>query len=156
MSALSTLLPRYPRAVGTLALLALVAVILVGCSTKGDQPKTAPPAGVRENGVLVLTRADNNRIAELRAGERLEVRLPENPTTGYAWAVDETDRRLLALDNTRYAPPELGSIGARGQRILIFTARQPGEVALKLKYWRIWEGDASVTERFAITVRIVE
>ena len=44
----------------------------------------------------------------------------------------------------------------RGQRTFRFTARQPGEVALKLKYWRLWEGDASATERFAVNLRILE
>jgi inhibitor of cysteine peptidase len=134
--------------------LALTLILLAGCA--GNPPNEAS-AGVRENGLLVLTRADNNRTAELRVGERLEVRLPENPSTGFSWAVDENDRRLLALEDTAYAlPVEAGFIGARGQRTFSFTARQPGDVALKLKYWRVWEGDGSVTERLAVTLRIVQ
>ena len=140
----------------SLAGLALAMILLAGCAAKGDAPD-AVRAGVQENGVWVLTRADNNRTAELRVGERLDVRLPENPTTGFSWAVDENDRRLLTLEGTAYAPPnEAGFIGARGQRTFSFTARQPGDVALKLKYWRIWEGDGSVAERFAVTLRIVQ
>jgi inhibitor of cysteine peptidase len=134
--------------------LGLAALLAAGCAAKGDPPPS-PPAGVRENGLLVVTIADNNRNAEIGAGERLAVRLPENPSTGYTWAVDETDSRLLALDSTSYVPPESGFIGARGQRSFIFTARQPGEVALKFKYWRFWEGDTSATERYAITVKIL-
>ena len=143
-------LPSFPA---RLAALALAALMLAGCAAKGD-PSSPPPAGVREDGSLILTRADNNRTAELRVGERLVMRLPENPATGYTWAIDETDSRLLTLGSTDYAPPETGSIGARGQRIFTFTARQPGEVALKLKYWRFWEGDASVTERYIVNLRI--
>lgn len=136
--------------------LVLAMILLTGCAANGDAPD-AVRAGVRENGILVLTRADNNRTAELRVGERLDVRLLENPTTGFSWAVDENDRRLLALENTAYAPPvEAGFIGARGQRTFSFTARQPGDVTLKLKYWRIWEGDGSVAERFTVTLRIVQ
>lgn len=104
--------------------------------------------------MLILTRADHNRSAEIWVGERLVVRLPENPATGFTWAVEETDRRLLALDGTDYAPPTEGFVGARGLRSFTFTARQPGEVALKFKYWRFWGGDASTTERYAITVQI--
>jgi inhibitor of cysteine peptidase len=134
--------------------LALALILLAGCA---GAPPDEVSAGVRENGVLALTRADNNRTAELRVGERLEVRLPENPATGFSWAVDENDRRLLALEDTAYTPPdEAGFIGARGQRTFRFTARQPGDVALKLKYWRVWEGDGSVTERFAVTLKIVQ
>jgi len=134
--------------------LALALILLTGCA--GD-PSHDATAGLRENGLLVLTRADNNRTAELRIGEWLEVRLPENPTTGFSWAVDENDRRLLSLESTAYAPPdEAGFIGTRGQRTFRFTARQPGDGALKLKYWRIWEGDSSVAERFVVTLRIVQ
>ena len=104
---------------------------------------------------LTLTRVDHNRAAEVRVGERIVVQLPENPTTGFSWAVDETDRRLLTLDGSTYVAPEMGFIGAKGQRTFQFTARQPGEMTLQLKYWRVWEGDGSVTERFTVTLRIV-
>lgn len=138
-------------------LLILAALLVAGCAHKKDAAPPITPAGVRENGALVLTRADNNRTAELRVGERLEVRLPENPTTGFSWAVDENDRRLLTMENTAYAPPvEAGFSGARGQRTFHFVARQPGDVALKMKYWRVWEGNSSITERFAVTLQIVQ
>lgn len=135
----------------TSALLALVTLLAVGCASKPDSESTA---GSRQEGVLVLTRADDQRTAEVRVGERIRVRLPENHSTGYVWAIDETDRRLLALDGSDYAEPTEGSIGAHGLHTFSFTARQPGEVVLKLKYWRLWEGDGSVTERFAVTLRI--
>ncbi len=144
-------LARFPRAP-----LALAALLAVGCASKQDIEPTAVPAGSRENGVLMLTRADDQRTAEVRVGERIAVRLPENPSTGYTWAIDETNRRRLVLDGTDYAEPTEGFIGARGARTFTFTAQQPGEVALKLKYWRLWEGDGSVTERFAVTLSIQE
>jgi inhibitor of cysteine peptidase len=140
----------------SLAMVMLAMLFLTGCATQSDQQSKTTLAGSRENGLLVVTQDDNNRIAELQVGERLEISLPENPTTGFNWAVDENDRRILTLDDTAYIPPvEAGFIGARGQRIFTFTARQPGEVALKLKYWRFLGGDGSITERFGVTVRVV-
>ncbi len=146
---------RHPQFV-LIAVLALwITALVAGCAAKGDKPDALPPpAGVRENGALVLTRVDNNRTAEVRVGERIRVRLPEKPSTGFTWAIDEANSRLLALDSTDYAEPSEVHIGASGQRTFIFTARQPGEVALKLKYWRFWEGDLSITERLAVTVQI--
>jgi inhibitor of cysteine peptidase len=142
-----------PSSLARLVPLALAAVLAAGCAAKGEPPPPAP-VGVRENGTLIVTRTDHNRTAEPRVGERLVVRLPENPSTGFTWAIEETDRRLLALDGTDYAEPTEGFVGARGLRSFTFTARQPGEVALKFKYWRFWEGDASATEHYAITVQI--
>lgn len=137
------------------SLLILATLLAAGCAFKKDAAPPTTPAGIRENGVLVLAHADNNRTTELRVGERFQVRLPENPSTGYTWAIDEINSRLLALDGTDYTEPDEGFIGARGQRLFTFTTRQPGEVALKLKYWRFRDGDGSVTKQYAITVRIV-
>jgi len=137
----------------TSALLALAALLVVGCASK---PDNEPSAGSREEGVLVLTRADDQRTAEVRVGEQIRVHLPEKHGTGYVWAIDETDRQRLALDSTDFEDPTEGFIGARGMRTFTFTARQPGEVVLKLKHWRLWEGEGSVTERFSVTLRIQE
>lgn len=156
MSAICRLPSPLFRFVLKLSLLTLATVpFLIGCATQSDSPNTSP-AGNRENGMLVLTRDDNSRTAELQVGERLEIRLLENPTNGFSWAIDENDRRILALDDTAYTPPlEAGFIGVRGQRTFTFTGRQQGEAALKLKYWRVLGGEGSVTERFAVTVRVV-
>ncbi len=143
----------FPLARLASALLALAALLVVGCASKPDSESSA---GSRENGVLVLTRDDDQRTAEVRVGEQIRVRLPESHGTGFVWAVDETDRQRLALDSTGFEEPTEGFIGARGMRTFTFTARQSGEVVLKLKHWRIWEGEGSVAERFIVTLRIQE
>ncbi len=136
-------------------LVILIVSLVTGCASKKSvEPAPLPPAGTRESGVLVLASADHDRMAELRVGERFKVNLSENPSTGYGWAIDETNSRLLTLDGTEYAEPAEGFIGARGRRTFTFTARQPGEVVLKLKYWRFWDGEGSITERYGVTLKI--
>jgi inhibitor of cysteine peptidase len=136
---------------GRLIPLALAFLLLAsGCAATNDPPL----AGVREEGQLILTRPDNSRTAEIKVGQQIAVRLPENPTTGFGWAVDETSRQLLTLDRTEYTGPTETYVGVKGLRSFTFTAKQAGEVTLKLKYWRFWEGDASVTERYAVTLKI--
>lgn len=140
-----------------IALLALLLVTLAsGCGVfkKESDSKNVALVGTRLNGVLKLSKADNNRIAELRVGDSFIISLPENRSAGYSWAIDESNSRLLALDRTQYTEPTEGFINARGQRVFNFHCRQAGEVALKLKYWRFTEGDASITERYSLTVRI--
>ncbi len=151
-------IPRFsphPFTAFIILLMLLAASLVAGCALKKETKPAAPPAGTRQNGVLVVQRADDNRTAELRIGERLKVMLPENPSTGYTWAIDETDRRLLALDGTAYDEPADGFIGARGRRIFTFITQQPGEVTLRLKYWRFWDGDGSTTERYAFVLKII-
>lgn len=140
-----------------LAPLTLATLLTAGCSSAKSDQLVVIPAGNRENGMLVFTQTDHNRTAEIRIGDRIAVRLPANPATGFNWAIDETDSRLLVPEGTDYAgPSEPGIVGARGQQSFTFTARSAGEVALKFKYWRFWDGDASITERCVITLKIRE
>jgi len=62
---------------GFVAILVILIVSLVtGCASKKSvEPAPLPPAGTRENGVLVLASADHDRMAELRVGERFKVNL---------------------------------------------------------------------------------
>jgi predicted secreted protein len=146
----------FSHAFPPLLILTFALSLSVGCASSTGSESAAGPVGIQENGLLVLGQKDQNRIAEVRTGERVAVRLPENPTTGFTWAIAESDSRLLALESTAYTPPEeAGFIGARGDRTFTFTALEAGEVPLALKYWRFWEGDASITERYTVTVRII-
>ena len=77
--------------------LALAALLVVGCAS--NPTVSGISAGSRENGVLVLTRDDDQRTAEVRVWGTNQVRLPGHGT-GFVWAVDETDRQRLALDST--------------------------------------------------------
>lgn len=142
---------RLPSTLGLL----LTAVLMAGCASSPPSEPVAPPVGSRQNGVLRLTAADHSRTAELRVDERLTLSLPETPSGGRTWAIDETDRRLLSLEGSSYEEPTEGFIGARGRRTFHFEARQPGELTLSLKYWRFFEGESSITDRYAVQLRIL-
>lgn len=102
---------------------------------------------------VALTREDNGRVVVVKAGDAVSVQLAENPTTGYSWAIDSIDARLVEADAPTYhgAGAGLGSGGAKTWRL---TARASGKTRVEMKRWRHWEGDASVVERFAITLDI--
>ena len=38
-----------------------------------------------------LTKANNGQSIEVRQGDEIILRLPENPTTGYGWHIDRAD-----------------------------------------------------------------
>lgn len=139
----------------TALFISLTAWLLVGCASRPSEPLPSPPAGIRENGVLLVNRSDHNRSAELRVGEQLRVSLPENPGSGYTWAIDETDSRLLMLESAAYQSTNDSSLTARGQRIFSFRVQQSGEMTLQLKLWRFWDGDDSVTERYQVTLKLL-
>ena len=94
---------------------------------------------------VLLNERDRDRTVEVPIGVVLDVRLQENPTTGYSWTV-EAANGLEQLENSF----ETGgaAIGAARVRVLRFRAAHPGSLELRLKHWRQWEGEASVTDRF--------
>jgi len=108
--------------------------------------------------VVSLTRANNGQSIEVRQGDEIILRLPENPTAGYDWHIDRADGLLPELSEHTTgsdqpdASPRFGKGGVREFR---FRAKEPGARRLDLKHWREWEGERSVTERFGVHIEIL-
>jgi inhibitor of cysteine peptidase len=96
-----------------------------------------------------LTEADDGRSVDLYVGETVDVTLPENATTGYRWAIDRLDPGIVEANESKPRYPS-GQVGNAGQVTFAFKATKAGSGEVLLKYWRHFEGDASVTKRFGI------
>jgi len=105
---------------------------------------------------ITLTRADSGKVVEIRAGDTLIVRLSENPTTGYQWAVDTLNADEVVLQNVEYLRAGGATVGGGGERRFTFKAQRAGTATLQLKLWRAWEGDASIVERFSVRCQVQE
>lgn len=100
-----------------------------------------------------MTPRQNGRVIVARVGDSIVLQLPENPTTGYAWALDSIDSTLLEAGAPAYHGAGAG-LGTGGEKTWTLTARAPGRTRVALKRWRHWEGDTSIVERFAVTLDI--
>ena len=127
--------------------LVLVWLILApACSALGG---SVGPATIRLSG------ADSGTSFRATVGDTIVVTLPENPSTGYRWDVDQGGGKVLALVSADYAAPAGTPLaGAPGTRTFTFRAQGTGGTHLVLKYWRPFEGDGSITQRFDITVEV--
>ena len=103
---------------------------------------------------VTLTQADNGKSVEVRPGSIITIRLSENPTTGYRWAVDKIDSDVVVLKSSDYSPAPNTGVGGGGERTLTFEATKAGVAAVHLKLWRDWEGDNSITQRFDVTIQV--
>ena len=102
-----------------------------------------------------LSEGDDGTTVEVALGDAVVVRLEENPTTGFRWTIDAVAGGSVAVADDDFEPANGGGIGAGGWRTLTFSATQPGSSRIDLKRWRDFEGDASVVERFSVTVRVL-
>jgi len=127
---------------GALALLASC-----GGAARPDQGSGAMPT-------ITITQADKGKTFEVRPGDTLRVELAENPTTGYRWAIDRTDERIVELAGSEYQPAPSSGVGGGGLRTFTFKALRPGAARVELKYWREWQGDSSIVERFDCTIDV--
>lgn len=101
-----------------------------------------------------LTEADTNSSIELRVGDKLELTLPGNPTTGFQWEVGAGDTAILQPSGEPEFEPASSAIGSGGKVTLRFDAVGTGQMELKLVYQRPFEKDAPPEQTFEVTVTV--
>src|SRR5262249_52860018 len=98
---------------------------------------------------VTLTGLGDGRGVRGRVGEVIELRLRENASTGYRWAFDGLDERVVrASAGDMIVRPR--AVGSGGEVRWLLTAAAPATTTVRLKLWRQWEGDRSVQKRFAV------
>jgi inhibitor of cysteine peptidase len=101
---------------------------------------------------ISLDSAAGGRTLRLAPGDRLELRLEENRSTGFRWRVEENESRVLVLERDAYSAARDGVAGGGGVRDLRFLVAEPGRSVLRLAKRRSWDGDRPPAATFEITV----
>jgi predicted secreted protein len=99
---------------------------------------------------LRLTREDAGGHYAVRLGSRIEVRLDENPGTGYRWE-SRVDPHLLPQVADHYEA-STERPGASGTRVTTFEAVRPGTTELRFVRRRAWE--TSPTDELLVHVEV--
>jgi len=74
---------------------------------------------------------DSGKVVEVLVGDELNVTLPSNPTTGYAWELILLNSAVLKPDKTEYFAFNT-AMGSGGVEVIKFHAFAPGKSAVKL------------------------
>ena len=91
--------------------------------------------------MIHVDEAMNGRTLTLEAGDRFELSLPENPTTGYQWEIEEGADPVCVRLSDRYERSSERT-GSGGVRRWLFEAARAGEGEIRLSYRRSPEGEA--------------
>ncbi len=116
------------------------ALLLAGCGDDGGDAAAELP---------VLTDADSGTQLALATGDRFQLRLESNPSTGYQWALDRRSMPdAVDLLATRYEPPpdDDDVVGRPGVEVFEFVASGPGAGIVRLEYLRLFD-DPPIPER---------
>jgi len=102
---------------------------------------------------ITIRESDDGKMIELRIGASAILRMPENATSGYRWALDGPDAAIVTVREDGFIG-HAATIGSAGTMQWTLIAKAAGTTQIRLKLWRHWEGDASVLKRFAVTLQI--
>lgn len=96
------------------------------------------------------TYTDLDQVIEVQKGEKFQINLESNPTTGYRWDFDiEADFLLLVEQEFE---PESDLIGAGGTETFQFSASTRGETKIRFFYHRPWEEQSIKEKIFKVKV----
>lgn len=95
---------------------------------------------------------DRPQAVTAAAGDRLTLRLPENPTTGYRWSATVRGDAIELVSSELLAGPA-GRPGAGGERVIVLRATHPGHGEAEFRLARSWAPDAPAEHwRLGVTV----
>jgi len=104
-----------------------------------------------------INKANAGTTVELRVGDKLEVSLEGNLTTGYNWTVESLDSTIIKqLGDAEFkqADQNQNRVGAGGVILYRFEAIKSGKTPLKLIYHRSWEKDVPPIETYEVTIMV--
>jgi inhibitor of cysteine peptidase len=103
--------------------------------------------------MLLITDAFADRTVEIQTEQTVELRLAENPTTGYRWQLDLGPDPNCKLLSDQYTAAGAAP-GGGGEHTWIIQATAPGVCALRLRYQRTWERAAPAAKTFAVSLHV--
>ncbi|MEU8899564.1 protease inhibitor I42 family protein [Nocardia sp. NPDC048505] len=113
--------------------------------------QTTPPEGT-----MTVTEADNGQERTLKAGQRVALRLPSNPSTGYGWQVVEVDDNVVEqVGDREYVSDQPVMPGTPGTEVWTFAGRAAGVTQLRMEYKRPWEQGVEPAKTFSLVLVVV-
>lgn len=103
----------------------------------------------------VFTSEDSGKEYNLSVGEEFQVRLWENPTTGYLWTIlGSVSSHLELVDRKFTSRNDDRRVGSGGERTFVFRAVKPGSALLHMVLKRPWEKEGSEAGSYFIKLTI--
>lgn len=134
------------RAQWLAAILLMLTLSLVGLAACGSDTSTGTTSGASPETTeqestapesLQLTGEDSGGTFEVQAGGLVELSLQANPSTGYAWEMDDPDPEASLLEQAeepKFEPDNAEAVGSAGTMTFTFRAVDRGEMTVRMIY----------------------
>jgi len=111
-------------------------------------------ASTNQGGVTRLTAKDNGKTITVKAGQRIEISLAGNPTTGFTWNNVTRGHGMKLLGEIAHKAGGR-ALGAPGMSTATFQAMKLGKNEISLEYRRVFEKNPPI-KTFKVTVAVAE
>jgi len=102
---------------------------------------------------MIIDEHFDRSTVRVHLGDVVELRLAENPTTGFRWRMTKDGRPVCDVKDEAYQ--RLGTApGAGGVHRWTFDATQTGRSTVELLYRRAWEAAAPAGRSFSFTLEV--
>jgi inhibitor of cysteine peptidase len=140
----------------------IAALLVAGCTGPAAKAPPTPvqttaPAGTPvPTGVSSFDETKSGGTYSVPLGAEFQVRLRENPTTGYTWNLSVTQG--LSVVNDTFIPDDVTGklVGSGGTHVWFLEATQPGQQAVSGVYRRPWEPAGSGVSSYNLTLAVEE
>jgi inhibitor of cysteine peptidase len=95
---------------------------------------------------------DHTPRVSVTQGDRITVRLNENPSTGYQWSAAPTGD-ILEVASSEFAPGPTTSPGAGGARVIVLRSARAGHGQVHFTLARSWQREEPI-DRWTLEVDV--
>lgn len=103
--------------------------------------------------VITLTEYNSGSVVLVKRGQRFEIVLKANPTTGHEWQVVSFNKNTLKQGATSFDQQE-NKYGAGGVTIFQFKTMMEGETDLKIGYIRPFDKNHKFERLFQVVIKV--
>ena len=101
-----------------------------------------------------LTESFHQYNIKIKTGDKLEITLAGNPTTGYTWEKVEGDNKTLSPQGDYKYTPDSQLVGAGGKFVFTFRGAARGKTKLRVIYHRIFEKNVAPLKSFELMITV--
>lgn len=106
--------------------------------------------------MLAIDATSAGQTLTLPVGQVLELRLAENPTTGFRWRFSSDGEPACRVVADSFEKGAEGLPGAGGTHVWTIKGVQAGTCEIALRYDRSWNAEAPPGRSFGVQVRVTD
>jgi len=142
-----------------LAAACIAAVLVAGCAGPATRPAATPaptPSPTHAPESYSFDQTNNGGTYPVTPAAGIQLRLPENPTTGFSWNLSVTPG--LSIVNDTYVPSDTSGklVGSGGIHVWFLKVTGPGDQGISGVYRRPWEPAAANASVYSLSLIVGE